>query len=290
MIELQNDHLSLGILPELGAGIAYLRAHTNDGEFPILRETPEEISKAGELAGLLMMPWAHGISKGGITLEGSFYPLSRNCEAILPQNGNAWLLEWDVLAHNSTSVNLALDSSQLAPFDYSCTLEYALIKDQLEIRIALTHMGEKAVPYGFGLLFNIIRSEISTFKAQASHIFIEDASNLPQQMIALDTNQALNFNNPLDLPENYFDKQYYGNGGEFDIIWADLDSSLHIKNFAKWPYFVVTAPENEDFFTLAIATHAINAHHHKAPKEQGLVWLSNGQTMAAKCVLKLKTI
>ncbi len=287
MIELKNNYLSIGILPELGAGLAFMKAHTEQGDIDLMREAPESITHPNQLACYVLMPWSNRIGEGGITVEGTFYPIPPNVENELPLHGDAWFLEWEMTDHSVTHASFVLDSSSLSPFDYSATIDYRLNDDQLEIRLALTHMGDLPIPYGMGLHPFFTRTPRTTLQADIQFVFPEVAAHLPTNSVNVDVYPHWDFRQEKLLPEVFTDHQFHGWQGGARIKWPELSCGLQIENSAKWPYAVIYAPENSSFFCFEPVSHIVNAHHHKAPKEEGLVWLKNGQTLATKCVFKL---
>lgn len=290
MIELKNKYLSIGIIPELGAGLAFMQADIGGVKVDLMRQAPEIITHPNQLACYLLMPWSNRIGQGGITVEGVFYPLPPNVEDPYPLHGDGWLSTWDILSQSTTQASFGLDSSDLAPFNYTATVDYALIENQLEIRMAITHLGDKALPYGMGIHPFFTRTPETILLANMSEIYPEDAQTLPHKAESVDLHPDWDFRasaSPKKLPAVFTNHQFQKWDGSARITWPELKCGLQIENSAKWEYAVIYAPENEDFFCFEPVSHVVDAHHHQAPSSEGLIWLSNGQTLANKLIFKL---
>jgi aldose 1-epimerase len=288
MIKLANKFLSIGILPELGAGLAFMKAQTALGEVDLMREAPESITHPNQLACFVLMPWSNRIGEGGITVEGTFYPIENNMEDDLPLHGDAWFLEWELTEHSDTHASFVLDSTSIAPFDYSATIDYRLVENQLEVRLALTHMGDHSAPYGIGLHPFFTRTPLTTLQANMQEVYFDSASTLPTHFESVEKHPHWDFTQGSLLPEVFTDHQFQKWDSLATITWPELACKLHLSNSAKWSYAVLYAPKNTPFFCFEPVSHVVNAHHHKSPKEDGLVWLKNGQTLATKCIFKVQ--
>ena len=96
VIELNNARLSVGIVPELGAGLAWFDIRGEHERQPLFRSWSQQGTRDPvELACFLLVPWSGRISEGGFSFDGAFHALDANMAGEpCPIHGNAWQRAW----------------------------------------------------------------------------------------------------------------------------------------------------------------------------------------------------
>ena len=287
VIELNNDHLSVGIVPELGAGLAWFDICEEHERQPLFRSWPQQGTRDPvELACFLLIPWSGRISEGGFSFAGEFHALSENWAGEpYPIHGNAWQRAWRVDAVEKQAVTLGLESDGPGPFEYEASVRYAIDAEALSVTLSVRHRGPTALPYGVGIHPWFPRTTQTQLRAPATSVWLEVHLHLPTECRPVDAFPLWDFRTARALPDAWINNGFNAWSGEAEIVWPDRGVGLRIHAEPPLISYIIYSPDgNADFFCFEPVNHAVDAHNLPGgPAEHGLTILRPGQRLTANC-------
>jgi aldose 1-epimerase len=241
------------------------------------------------LASFAMVPWSNRISAGGFEHDGRFYDLACNREGEpYPIHGDGWLQPWSLHQPSSDALVMSLESRRFGgnPYEYDATQTFCLRADGLDQTIAVTHIGERPLPYGLGLHPWFLREAKTRLHADVQGVWLSGDDPLPVSHSATfpdtwDLRHGANMNGPL------IDNAYTGWSGEGVIRWPERGLQLtmrvpavqqaHRESKVTPGYCLVYRPPSGPAFCFEPVTHPIDAFH--APDRAGLQVLNQGESL-----------
>ncbi|MDP7640664.1 MAG: aldose 1-epimerase, partial [Candidatus Hydrogenedentes bacterium] len=251
VIELNNARLSVGIVPELGAGLAWFDIRGEHERQPLFRSWPQQGTRDPvELACFLLVPWSGRISEGGFSFDGAFHALDANMAGEpCPIHGNAWQRAWQVDAMEEQAATMSLISDGPGPFEYRASLRYAIDAEALSIALSVRHRGSTPLPYGVGFHPWFPRSAQTRLRAPATSVWLENNVHLPTEIRPVDAFPYWDFRTARDLPEHWINNGFNGWSGEAEISWPDRGVGLAIHAEPPLTSYIMYSPDgNADFF------------------------------------------
>ena len=289
VVELSNARLSLGVVPDLGAGLAWFDLCEEDERQPLFRSWPHQGTRDPvDLACFLLAPWSGRISAGGFSFAGEFHALSANMAGEpCPIHGDAWQRAWRVDAVEEQAVTLSLIGGGPGPYQYEGSVRYAIDDDALSIALTVRHRGSTPLPYGVGIHPWFPRSTQTQLRAPATSVWLEDHSHLPTQCQSVDAFPQWDFRTALGLPDAWINNGFNAWNGEAEILWPDRGVGLSIYAEPPLSSYIIYSPGGDaDFFCFEPVSHAVDAHNLPGgPAEHGLTILQPGQPLTASCRL-----
>ncbi len=286
-IELRSGPINIGIVPEVGGGLAWFDLVDNGERLPAFRRWPGPgTADPNELACYPLVPWSNRISGGGFHAGETFHPLKPNWPADpCPIHGNGWQNVWKVTATTDATANLRLASQDPGPYAYTAELRYAINDDTLSITLSVEHEGAAPLPYGIGLHPWLPRTAGTRLQAPASTVWLEGDGHLPTECVPIDTQPGWDFRADRMLPADWINNGFNEWDGTAEITWPDRDLGLSIKSAAPYTRYIVFSPSNDaDFFCFEPVSHAVDAHNLPGgPAAHGLVILKPGEQLSAAC-------
>ncbi len=287
VIELNNARLSIGIVPALGAGLAWFDLCEERERRPLFRSWPQQGTRdPNELACYVLAPWSNRIAHGGFWFGGEFHALSANLAGEpCPIHGNAWQNAWRLDAVEKQAVNLSLMSDGPGPFLYEASLRYAIDAVILSVVLTVQHRGLTPLPYGVGFHPWLPRSPQTQLRAPATSVWLENDLHLPSIRRPVDVLPHWDFRTARGLPDSWINNGFTAWNGEAEILWPDCGVGLTIHAEPPLSSYIIYSPGgNADFFCFEPVSHAVNAHNLPGgPAEHGLTVLQPGQRLTAKC-------
>lgn len=152
---LSNDYWQAGILPTVGASIAFGRVRQGGGWQDVLRPTAEkEYGNSSRASSFIMLPWCNRIKGGMLRFEGAEYPLETSPDDGTARHGDVRKRAWTITAQTDTSILMSLRSDDYPdinwPFRFSARAEYALDGRDFIWRLWLKNDDTRRMPGGFG--------------------------------------------------------------------------------------------------------------------------------------------
>jgi aldose 1-epimerase len=260
-ITIENDSVVLEVLPQLGGSVAAFDMKVDGQALPIFRRWTEQSQSPRTFACIPMVPYFARISGGGITWDGTFYPIERNDpEDEYPLHGDGWRSPWEVADHTPERIALRLRSRVVPPFDYTAELVYALAGPMLEVSLSIQHHGPRPVPYGMGLHPWFPRTPDVTLQSNASGTWLEQPPKLPTKSQPDPLPARWDFSAERRLPEEFVDNSFAGWDGHARITWPDAGYGVSIAADPAVHLSHVYAPDPEKpFFCFEQITNIIDA-------------------------------
>jgi aldose 1-epimerase len=285
ILTLENASQRVGILPQLGGSFACWDVK-RDGEWQaIWRRYAPPVGDNRTVGSFPLVPFSNRITGGGFTCDGVFYPMERNrsnCQ--YPIHGNGWMHEWDVVEHSANVIELAVESRKMHgyPWEYAARQRFSLDGDVMTMRLEVTHLGEKRLPYGLAFHPFQLRGDNANgprlqFKADGYWIASEDC--IPQEhSTALPADY--DFNTLRDLGHGKIDNNFTGWDGHMVMERPDIDLRIEWSTTepAGIDHSVLFRPEGQPFFCFEPITHITDAINREGMP--GMRLLEKGQSLA----------
>lgn len=281
LIELEDPLTHLTLAPDVGGSIVNWRVRAT-GQ-PLLRQNDEHALNSG-LPGSLgcfpLAPWSNRIAKGGFDNPGGWLALTPNSVLDpLPIHGSAWQQAWKVMSHTTDEVVLAVECD--TPFAYRAEQRFRLRDGALSIGLRVTHLAEQAAWHGLGLHPYFPRRPGTQLQADASQVWMSDASHLPTGLTPVPA--EWDFRQLKTLPEALVNNGFCQWNGHCRIEQPELGYALECQAVGA-DYFLLFCPPGLEFFCVEPVSHPVNAHH--LPGRPGLKLLEQGQSTQLDFTLK----
>lgn len=274
LICLEDPISRLTLAPALGGAIANWRLL--EGDVPLLRPADDDALAAGtprRLGCYPLAPWSNRIGAGGFAIPDGWLELTPNAEGeALPIHGSAWQQPWTLLEQAGDLVRLGLESA--LPFAYRAEQCFRLRDGELEVRLRVTQVDERAIWHGLGLHPYFPRTARTRLQAKADTTWLCGPDKLPTRQLARP--DEWNFDEHRPLPSSLVDNGFRGWPGRCRILQPDLGYQLDC-SASGCDAFLLFCPEAQPFFCFEPVTHPVNAHHLEG--RPGLTLLSPGQSL-----------
>ncbi|MDR0504546.1 MAG: hypothetical protein LBG70_01890 [Bifidobacteriaceae bacterium] len=155
LLTLGSEHWRLGVLPEVGASLAFGQIADDDGWVDLLRPTPfERRGLAKQCSSYVLIPWSNRIRDGLLRFDGGSWQLRKNEQQINAIHGTAAEFSWQVVRYDSAACDLLFDSASVVganwPWTFRADLRYAVSGRVFTVLTSLTNTSDQAFPAGFG--------------------------------------------------------------------------------------------------------------------------------------------
>ena len=256
MIEIKNTSLSVGILPETGGALAYLKYHDKD----ILRSTKIPEAEANFTSLFPMLPYASFIQDSRFPYFGITRLVSKNCVfSKFPMHGDVWRSALQIDSHNQTDTVLSYKhyKKEGFPFSYTAKIEYKLRDNCLQINLTLQNDSALPMPYGMGIH--------PFFKKETDTLLIFDAPKIwyrgddPILGHPYTVPNHLNFKNGLPVPGNGTDISFGSWNSQATIVYPGQNVAIEIQADRNFRHLILYAPKGKDFFCLEPVTNTPDA-------------------------------
>jgi aldose 1-epimerase len=277
----------LGLVPQLGGGVAAWQCVHNGSLVHLWRPWSGESEDRYTLASFAMLPWSNRISGGGFEHGGRFHAMQPNrAGEPYPIHGDGWLQPWDLRRSDDASAVMRLSSSRFAgnPHAYDSEQRFSLVDGGLDQSLSVTHRGAEPLPYGLGLHPWFPRTERTRLEAQVGGVWLSGGDPLPtRHTVQLPPSWDLRQGAPMH--GDPIDNAYTGWDGHARITWPERGLALRMRTLAiQTPagpvdpaYCLLYRPVAGQAFCFEPITQPIDAFHLEG--RPGLVTLSKGQTV-----------
>lgn len=288
VVWLRHAGQRLGLVPTLGGGVAAWQCETEGGLLDLWRPWDGVNNDRYSLASFAMLPWSNRISGGGFEHAGQFHPIKPNrAGEPYPIHGDGWVQCWAFEQPAADTIVMTLESLHFDgdPYDYGATQTFRLVEGGLDQRVAVTHLGRGALPYGLGLHPWFTRDAATSLTASVRGVWLSGADPLPTSHTesfpaTWDLRVGMNVNGAL------IDNAYTGWSGTARIEWPERNLQLTMsvpevqRAGAASPHAtcLLYRPPVGPAFCFEPVTHPIDAFH--LPSRPGLRVLSEGESLS----------
>lgn len=288
LLWLQAHGQRLGLVPQLGGGVAAWQWVADAQPVDLWRRWDERSGELNTLASFAMLPWSNRISGGGFEHAGRFHPIRPNRDGEpYPIHGDGWLQPWTVAEADAERAVLHLRSRRFDgnPYDYDAEQTFCLVDGGLDQSLRITHRGDEPLPYGLGLHPWFTRTPRVQLRARVRGLWLGRSDRLPtQHTTRFPPGWDLRTGAPMHGGD-LIDNGYTGWDGDARIEWPEhgLAVEVHMppvdtpEGLQPQEYCLVYRPGTGPAFCFEPITQPIDAFH--LPGQPGLVTLAQGQTL-----------
>lgn len=256
MIELKNDVLAIGILPEVGGALAYLKK----GEVDILRPTIENETEANQSALFPMLPYASFIQGGRFPYLGITRTVEKNSPfSKFPMHGDAWRTQLKVEERSERKIILSYQHNKKEgfPFSYSAKVGYQLNENCLEITLTLQNDSLLPMPFGMGIHPFFKRDSDTLVQFDANKIWFRGEDPILGHPYTVQNN--LNFKIAKPIPANGSNLSFGSWNSKANIIYPSKHLAVDVLADNSFRHLIFYAPKGKDFFCLEPVTNTPDA-------------------------------
>ncbi len=290
---LKNDKVQLGVLPELGASLSFLKYMTRNGNFRDILRPIDWYSRpdASSTALFPMIPFCGRIRGGSFVYFGITRKMAKNHMGIIdPIHGDGWKSTWKVQSQQDDKVVLTLKHNKNNggfPFSYNAELIYSLQKTRLEIEMKITNPGHLPMPCGMGIHPFFVKTKDVELDFATQMVWSNESDPIFDK--PYETPSTWQFQGGRPLKNAVFDTCFDGFDGKASILYPDTGITVNIEADNQFKHIVLYVPRGKNFFCLEPASNAINAFNLAANGIIGTGMKSIGpeQSMCGKLALEI---
>jgi aldose 1-epimerase len=284
---LQDSRIRVGIVPEMGGGLAFATALLPDGnEAAVLRPWSRD-GAAGPfaLASNVLVPFSNRISGGGFSFDGVFHPIAPNLEGEpFPVHGDGYQKVWTVEQARDGNATLTL-GGEIGPFRYDARQDFRIEGGALRIALTVASKSPRPLPFGAGFHPWFPRLAGTALRFRAKQVWLEDARHLPADRVEIAARPAWDFSATRPLPADWINNAFAGWDGLATIIQPGLGIAVDIEASANLDVALLYSPGPQSgFFCFEPVSHPVDAHN--LPGRPGLQTLAEGQSLSAGMTLR----
>ncbi|WP_292237581.1 aldose 1-epimerase [Mesorhizobium sp.] len=285
---LQDSRTRVGIVPELGGGIAFMEALLpGRRDVPVLRRwTHSKSDGPFALACNVLVPFSNRISGGGFTFRGAFHAIAPNLAGEgFPIHGDGFQRAWAIEMTSGEAASLTLGNGQIGPFRYGARQLFHLEDGALHVEVVVTNETSGPLPFGAGFHPWFPRFAGTTLRFRASDVWLEDTRHLPTELVDVAARPQWDFSAARPLPKAWINNAFTGWLGAATISQPGLHIAIDIEASPNLDVAVVYSPgPDADFFCFEPVSHAVDAYN--LPGRPGLTVLERGQSLHAAMTLR----
>lgn len=290
---LRSEHLTLEVLPGLGASVLNLRAAAG---VPVLRPVdPGTVQTSSQCASFLLLPYSNRIRDARFSFGGQEVQLRPTTKNGLAQHGDVRNRPWRVAEASVSHLRATFDSRDFTdvnwPWAFTAAVDYRLHGPHLDTTVSLVNADTRPMPAGLGLHPYFARQAGAggvdpTLDVDAELLYDTDERQLPLGA-ARPVTPAEDFRRPVPVGERQIDATYTAWNGVARLDWGGRALTITADNV--YSHLVVfTAPDGS--LALEPVSHATDALNLAPRGVDGtdLRVLSPGQTLAGTVRLTLE--
>ena len=293
-IVLKNDKLSVGILPDLGASLSFLRYHSGNEATDILR--PADFGKkapdSNDTALFPMLPYCGRIRGGSFTYWGILRKVPKNHVGFQdPIHGDGWKGKWEVVSEKPHVATLRFEHDKKEdgfPFSYTAEITYMIDGSNLSVRMTVENPSPLPMPCGMGIHPFFVRSKDVELNFKSQVVWSNESDPIFDEPYT--TPAAWNFDGGKALNNAVFDTCFGGFEEQAQISYPSKDITVGITTSDMFHHVVLFAPKGKNFFSLEPCSSASNAFNLAADGVIGTGIRSIGpnQSVTGEITLKIQ--
>ena len=298
LYHLENDYWQVGVLPGVGASIAYGRVRLKDKWVHVLRPTDAaEYTNASASSAFLMMPWTNRIRDGRFTFGDETFQLTEIKEDGTARHGVVRQRHWQVAYATDNFIRLKFDSAQHEgvdfPWRFQAEVIYQLDENDFLVTIKIRNSDDRAYPAGFGWHPYFVREadmgEVELRLPCATNYELEDG--LPMRKAAQPVSEALDFRRKRALDSQQIDDVFSGRIDHWPALIHYPARELGLSSYADalFRHFVLFTPSEQNYFALEPVTQVNDGFnmHEAGDENSGVFVLESGEQKHASLFLRL---
>lgn len=280
ILELSSGDLHLGVLPELGGALAWLR----HGDFDLLRPW-DHTPTVRRTACFPLVPYSNRIADGRFRCDTTPYQLPRNFgEHPHSIHGLGWQREWQIVERSISDCRLRLahnpeeEGGDHWPFAFEVEQWISLNERGVSLSLKMRNDSQQPMPAGLGWHPYFPRHGGVELAFDAAAVWINGSDSLPLESIQVPPKWTFSPRRAVGYVG--LDNCFEGWQHRAELYWPQADMNLVMTAPAGLDYLVVfTPPEPQDFIAVEPVSHLNNAINLASPQANGMVWLAPGQSM-----------
>jgi aldose 1-epimerase len=269
---LQNAFWRVGILPEVGASIAFGQFLLDDEWQDIFRPTPpDQYHNPSATSSFLMLPWANRIRNGRFSFEGNAYALQVTKDDGTARHGDVRKRAWRVVSASEQRLVCDLHSADFAdfnfPFVFRTQIVFELVEHRFEISVSIQNLGDSNMPCGFGHHPYFVRpSGDNTPLLQTScDQYYELSRAFMPNSAPVTITPELDFRTLRHVEGDHFNHLLTHLDPHFPtrLVYPQWQRELRLISDESFPHLLVFTPPNEASLAIepmTIATDGFNLH------------------------------
>lgn len=257
-IILSNGDLQIGILPELGASLSFMKYKNRD----ILRPTDKTIPDldANNTSMFLMVPFCGRIRGGSFVYWGITRKMKKNQAGIVdPIHGDGWKSIWQVVKKSDTSATLQMshDKENGFPFSYDAEVTYTLTQTDVSVQLKITNNAILPMPCGMGIHPFFVKSKDMELTFPTKMVWAHESDPIFDRPYP--TPDAWQFKDGKPLKSSVFDTCFGGFDAKATLTYPSDRYSVVITADEQFGHIVLYSPKGKNFVCLEPCTNASNA-------------------------------
>lgn len=280
LVTLERGLQRLQLAPAIGGAVTRWDWKRDAAWMPLFLPWDGASDDRYTLACFPLVPWSNRIAEGGFEQDGVFYPMKLNKSGeSYPIHGDAWLQPWKVAQQGDNEIILEIESHRFDdnPYDYRASQRFTLADDGLRIRLEVTHLGDKPLPYGLGLHPYFMRTARTLLQSPADGVWLAGNDPIPVRHTT-EFPPGWDYNLPAPLEGEMIDNCFTGWPGWSVLRYPDAGLQVRMTMENASGYSLLYRPPGLPFICLEPITHPINAFHMNG--RPGLVVLARGESLA----------
>lgn len=295
---LENDFWQVGVLPGIGASLAYGRVRLEDQWVHVLRPTDAaDYRNASATSAFLMMPWTNRIRDGRFTFRGETYQLNDIQADGAARHGVARGRHWQVAYATDAFIRLKFNSAQHEALDFPWRFQaeviYQLDENDFMVTIKIRNSDHRAFPAGFGWHPYFLRGrELEDVELRLPCELNYDLEmGLPTSAAPQSLPEALDFRRARMLGDGTIDDIFSGRIDHLPALIHYPARQLRLDFYAEAPFrhFVLFAPLDQPYFALEPVTMVNDGFNmlEAGDDNSGVFVLESGEQRHASAYLRL---
>ena len=270
-VRLKRDSLEADIVPDIGGGLAAFRHDGRD----MLRAAADNVNDPLALGEFPMAPYVNRIAHGQFRWRNETIVLPRNFgDHRHPLHGVGWRSAWNCtrLSEHAARLSLAHAADAAWPWRVTMTRDIALLRDGLEITLAVTNDDTRPMPASIGLHpYFSATGAVLRLAARAQVLTTDDG--IPTGSAHTAAIEALA--RGVHVGDIALDHCFDGWDGRAEIMWPDR--ALRIETAPAQRFVQIYTPTGADFFCVEPQSAMPDAIGREG---SGVVELAPGETLA----------
>jgi len=273
-VRIAAGRLELELAPAVGGSVAAFRA----GGTPVFRESPADLSDAGDSGCFPLVPFSNRVREGVFSFRGREIRLTPNLPPQKhPLHGQGWRGAWTVKSAEAARAAVAFDHAPGEwPWAYQARQAFALDEGGLSVRLELRNTDRRAMPCGLGLHPYFPAGPETVLDTRVERVWTVDEEVMP---VSLEPAVGR-----YDLRERRInaaglDNGYEGWSGSAELRQPGFTVRMRAPEASR---FQVYSPPEGGVVVIEPVTHANAAFNHPEERwaELGVVVLESGASLA----------
>ena len=283
LLRLTDGLAEVAVAPSQGGCLTAFRWHSDRGAIDWLRPAPSGAFPPTMSACFPLVPYSNRIREGRFRFGGRAHRLAANFAPSRHSiHGHGWKLPWRIAERSAAGLALTYehDGSDW-PAPYRATQRFTLDGGALTVEVAVTNLGDAAMPAGLGLHPYFPRTPDCRLTAGVARMWATDAEVMPTELVGVAANADPS--RGLLPAQAVLDNCFTGFSGRAVIDWPGRGASLTLEADPALAFLVVYTPPGADFFCVEPVSHCTDAVNLAAAGrgDTGLRTLGPGERFAA---------